>query len=127
MQLSEICELLACEVYTPKERIAGVTIQFGCASDLMSDVLAFSRSGAVLLTGLVTVQTIQTSFIAEIDAVIFVRGKKPNEGVIALAREKGIPVLATPYSMYEACGLLYRKGLHSTMERVAGVTDHYQP
>jgi predicted transcriptional regulator len=127
MQLLDICDLLDCKVYTPRERLAGVSIQFGCASDLMSDVLAFSRSGAVLLTGLVTVQTIQTAFIAEIDAVVVVRGKKPTDDVLALAREKGIPVLATPYSMYEACGLLYRKGLPSTMERVAGTTDHVHP
>jgi len=126
MLLSDISELLACRVYTPKEQLPGVQIQFGCASDLMSDVLAFSRAGAVLLTGLVTVQTIQTTYIAEISAVVFVRGKKPNEDVVALAREKHIPVLATPYSMYEACGLLYRKGLPSTMEPATGVSAHEQ-
>jgi predicted transcriptional regulator len=122
--LPEICELLECKVYTPPELLSGVEIQFGCASDLMSDVLAFSRSGAVLLTGLVTNQTIQTAFIAEISAVIFVRGKRPSNDIISLAKEKHIPVLATPYSMYEACGLLYRKGLPSTMERVASMTDN---
>jgi predicted transcriptional regulator len=83
----------------------------------MSDVLAFSRPGALLLTGLVNVQTIQTAFIAEIAAVVFVRGKRPGDEVIALAQEKGIPLLGTQYSMYEACGMLYRKGLFSTMER----------
>jgi predicted transcriptional regulator len=126
LPLSDICELLSCEVYTMREKLPLVEIQFGCASDLMSDVLAFSRSGAILLTGLVTVQTVQTAFIAEIDAVVFVRGKRPSEDVLALAREKEIPVLATPYSMYEACGLLYRKGLPSTMERAAGVANHHQ-
>jgi hypothetical protein len=124
MLLSDICELLSCEAHTFRDRLNTVPIQFGCASDLMSDVLAFSRSGAVLLTGLVTVQTIQTAFIAEISAVIFVRGKIPNEDVLARARQKAIPVLSTPYSMYEACGLLYGKGLPSTMERGAGVRDH---
>jgi predicted transcriptional regulator len=125
--LSEICELLECKVYTPTEQLSGVEIQFGCASDLMSDVLAFSRSGAVLLTGLVTNQTIQTAFIAEISAIVFVRGKKPSNDIISLAKEKRIPLLATPYSMYEACGLLYRKGLPSTMERVASMKDHDRP
>jgi len=121
--LSDICDFLSCEVYTAREQLPRIPIQFGCASDLMSDVLAFSRSGAVLLTGLVTIQTIQTAFIAEISAVVFVRGKKPSEEVIALAREKHVPVLATPYSMYEACGLLYGKGLPSTMDRVVTATD----
>jgi predicted transcriptional regulator len=122
--LSDICELLSCETFTPEGNLSRVSIQFGCASDLMSDVLAFSRSGAVLLTGLVTVQTIQTAFIAEIGAVVFVRGKRPNDEIITLATEKGIAVLATPYSMYEACGLLYRRGLASTMDRVAGMIGH---
>jgi predicted transcriptional regulator len=125
--LSDICELLECKVYTPTEQLSGVEILFGCASDLMSDVLAFSRSGAVLLTGLVTNQTIQTAFIAEISAVVFVRGKKPSNDIIAFAKEKRIPLLATPYSMYEACGLLYRKGLPSTMDRVASMTDNDRP
>jgi predicted transcriptional regulator len=101
----------------------GAEIEFGCASDLMSDVLAFSRSGAVLLTGLVTTQTIQTAYIAEIAAVIFVRGKRPNEDIVALAREKHIPVMATPYSMYEACGRLFGRGLPSTMEPASGMAD----
>jgi predicted transcriptional regulator len=119
MPLSDICGLLHCEVYTGREELPRTVIRFGCASDLMSDVLAFSRTGALLLTGLVTIQTIQTAFIAEIGAVVFVRGKRPGEEVITLAREKHIPVLATPYSMYEACGILYGKGLVSTMECVA--------
>ncbi len=126
IRLTDICEILSCEVYTPRDQLAGVEIQFGCASDLMSDVLAFSRAGAVLLTGLVTIQTIQTAFIAEIGAVVFVRGKKPGDDILGLARSKRIAVLATPYSMYEACGLLYRKGLASTMERTDAVTDPHR-
>lgn len=122
IRLSEICELLSCTAYPSGDQLPDVEIQFGCASDLMSDVLAFSRAGAVLLTGLVTIQTIRTAFIAEIGAVVFVRGKKPGDDIVSLARAKHIAVLATPYSMYEACGLLYRKGLPSTMERAAGVT-----
>lgn len=116
MLLSEIRDLLMCDVYTGEEHLHSA-VKYGCACDLMSDVLAFSRPGALLLTGLVNVQTIQTAFIAEIAAVVFVRGKRPGDEVIALAQEKGIPLLGTQYSMYEACGMLYRKGLFSTMER----------
>jgi predicted transcriptional regulator len=106
-----------CEVFSGEEHLDRPVI-YGCASDLMSDVLAFSRSGALLLTGLVNVQTVQTAFIAELTAIVVVRGKKPDKTVQALALEKGIPLLGTPYSMYEACGILYRAGIPSTMERV---------
>ena len=114
MHVSDIVDILSCEVYSGKEFLNN-NIHYGCASDLMSDVLAFSQSGAVLLTGLATVQTIQTADIADIKAVIFVRGKKPDPSVISIARERGMPILGTEYSMYEACGLLYSRGLKSTM------------
>lgn len=127
MSLSDICGALSCTPYTQEEELGRVRIEFGCASDLMSDVLAFSRSGAVLLTGLVNVQTIQTAFIAEIRAVIIVRGKRPGEDVIRLAREKKMPVLGTPYSMYEACGLLYGRGLRSTMDAALHASDPARP
>jgi len=106
---------LSCEVFTDKEQL-NVPIEFGCASDLMSDVLAFSQSGALLLTGLVNVQTVQTAHIADIKAIILVRGKRPNKTIISLAKEKKIPLLGTSYSMYEACGMLYKAGLIPTME-----------
>jgi len=114
MKVSDIAEILKCEIYAGNSLLNN-QILFGCASDLMSDVLAFSQSGAVLLTGLATVQTIQTADIADIKAVVIVRGKKPDAQVIKIAEEKNIPLLGTGYSMYEACGLLYNKGLKSTM------------
>ena len=123
MSLPEISDLLLCEVFTGEDEL-GVRIEFGCASDLMSDVLAFSRSGAVLLTGLVNIQTVHTAFIAEIQAIIFVRGKKPDQDVIALAKQKKIPLLGTAFSMYEACGILYRAGLTSTMEYGESIATH---
>jgi predicted transcriptional regulator len=126
MLLSDVQNLLSCDVFSG-ERLLKRDVKFGCASDLMSDVLAFSRAGALLLTGLVNVQTIQTAYIAEIVSVVFVRGKKPDETVVSAAREKGIPVLGTPYSMYEACGILYQHGLVSTMEYSVGVASSKSP
>jgi predicted transcriptional regulator len=114
MTLSEIVESLFCEVFTGNDQLH-MRVEFGCASDLMSDVLAFSQTGALLLTGLVNNQTVQTAYIAEIKAIVFVRGKKPSREVILLAQEKKIPLFGTQYSMYEACGLLYKNGLVPTM------------
>jgi len=115
MTVSDIRRLLSCEVFAGEEFLDRQVL-FGCASDLMSDVLAFSRSGSLLLTGLVNVQTIQTAYIAEVDAVVFVRGKKPDQSIISFAQEKRVPLLGTPYSMYEASGILYRAGIPSTMQ-----------
>jgi predicted transcriptional regulator len=40
--------------------------------------------------------------------VVFVRGKKPGEDILALARESKIPVLGTRLNMFEAAGRIYK-------------------
>lgn len=90
----------------PEIRCAG-------ASDLMSDVLALLEPGSILLTGLCNPQVVRTAEMADIVAVIFVRGKTPPADTITLAQEMGIPLATTPHSMYEASGRLFRAGLVS--------------
>ena len=82
-----------------------------CGSDMMSDVLAFVKDQSVLLTGLMNPQVIRTAEMMDIHCVIFVRGKNTDETVISLAAERDITVLATPYRMFTACGLLFENGL----------------
>jgi len=84
----------------------------GCfAADLMSDVLAFARPGAVLLTGLATDQTIRTASVRQLLAVFVIEGKQVGGDMTEAAREEGIPLFRTPLSKYEACGLLMQAGL----------------
>ena len=44
-------------------------------------------------------------------AVAYVRGKRPENGTIELAEQKGIPVLVCDLAMFEACGRMYESGL----------------
>lgn len=86
-------------------------IEMVYASDLMSDVLTFVKSGSLLLTGLTNPQVIRTAEMAEIVVVCFVNGKKPQQETIELARDENIPLLATKLFMYECCGRLHKKDL----------------
>ncbi|MGB9722537.1 MAG: hypothetical protein ACP5OO_06770 [Chloroflexia bacterium] len=88
-------------------------IPCGGAADLMSDVLALVEPGAILLTGLCNPQVVYTAEMADIAGIVFVRGKQPMPETVALAREKGIPLVTTALPMFEACGRLYRAGLRS--------------
>ena len=74
-------------------------VKMACGADLMSDVLAFTHAGTILLTGLTNPQVVRTAEITGIQAIIFVRGKYPPQETIALAREKGIPLLASRHTM----------------------------
>ena len=78
----------------------------------MSDVLAYVKDQAVLLTGLVNSQVIRTAVMMDMLCIVFVRSKEPTEEMIKLARESGIVILTTDKRLYEACGLLYSNGLN---------------
>lgn len=111
MKLKDILRLLQADMISGTEIQLETDIASACSSDLMSDVLAFGRSGQVLLTGLANAQSIRTANIIEAKAVVYVRGKRPELETLALAKLKDIPVLTTRCMMYEACGLLYQNGL----------------
>jgi len=110
LNLGEIQKILQAEVLTGKVAL-DMEVRMAHASDLMSDVLSFCSSGALLITGLTNSQAVRTVELADLCGIVFVRGKRPSEETIRLAREKKIPLLATKFPMYEACGILYSNGL----------------
>ena len=110
MTLREIKEALEAEILCGEERL-DEEIMFAGGSDLMSDVLAFGKPGILLLTGLTNSQSVRTANIIDASGIIYVRGKKPDEEGIKLAKEMGIPLLSTRYMMYTTCGILFSKGL----------------
>ena len=61
-------------------------ITSACASDMMSDVLAFSKDHSVLITGLCNPQVIRTAEMLDIVCIIFIRGKKADEKLLDMAR-----------------------------------------
>ena len=112
MKLREIIELTEGQVLSEAVDLDR-EVQGGCGADLMSDVLAYSLSDAVLLTGLCNPQVVRTAHIADVGAVVFVRGKRPPRDMIELANQEQIPLISSPYGMFELCGRLYRAGLNS--------------
>ena len=111
MKILKIKELLCAEVLSGEELIDG-DVHSACGCDMMSDVLAFVKDQAVLLTGLCNPQVVRTATMMDMRCIVFVRGKTPTEDVLSLARDAGIVVLATDMRMYTACGILYANGLH---------------
>ena len=110
MKLKEIRDILNAEVLCGEE-LLDTEVRSACGSDLMSDVLAYVKNQAMLLTGLVSPQVVRTAEMMDMNCVVFVRGKQPDEGILKLARDRDLVVLATKERMYNACGLLYSSGL----------------
>jgi len=110
MNIREMIEVLQGKIivqnHTPDEELP-----LGGAADLMSDVLAFGSEGMALLTGLTNPQVVRTAEMAGINVIVIVRDKTPPPETLELARDSGITLIRTGYTMYEACGRLYKAGL----------------
>jgi predicted transcriptional regulator len=118
MKLREIRDILDAELITGEANLEK-EIQYAFAADLLSDVLALSRGpGALLITGIVHPQVIYAGNTIDLGAIIFVRGKRPNEATLQLGIDNQIPLLTTRYIMFETCGRLYQQGLRACIEKV---------
>ncbi len=113
MKIRDIKELLNADVLCCEEEL-DKEVNSACGSDMMSDVLAYVKDQAVLLTGLLNSQVIRTAEMMDMVCIVFVRSKKPTEDMIELAKKLDIVILTTDLRMYNACGRLFSEGLGSS-------------
>ncbi|MEG1858683.1 MAG: DRTGG domain-containing protein, partial [Pseudoflavonifractor sp.] len=92
MKLQEIETILNATVLCGADHLDREVLS-ACGSDFMSDVLAYVKNQALLLTGLVNPQVIRTAEMVDMKCVVFVRGKTPDASILALARERDIVVM----------------------------------
>ncbi len=110
MTLKEVKDTLNAEMISGDHELEK-EIKCAFAAELLSDVLALAQEGALLITGFTHPQVVYAADAANLCAILFVRGRWPSESTKQLATQKKIPLLSTPYMMFEACGLLYEYGL----------------
>ena len=110
MKLSEIQKILEATVLSGEDQLDRNVVGAGGA-DLMADVLWAVAKDAILLTGLTTEQVLRTAKVADVAAVVFVRGKRPDTPVIEMAKFYELPCMMTTYSLFVASGRLYVNGL----------------
>jgi len=111
MNLRRLKELLECDVIVGEDLLDGIEFEHCFCADLMSDVLAYAKEGSILLTSLASAQSIRTADVADIKAVIYLRGKTPVETAVSFAKVKNMPILKTKLSALTACGILYAEGI----------------
>jgi predicted transcriptional regulator len=122
MIVDDVIKIVSGTLLTPDVDI-NRTVKGGCGADLMSDVLAYIQPEAVLLTGLCNPQVVRTAQMADITAIVLVRGKMPPQETIDLAASENIPLITSPYGMFELCGRLHNAGLPSLESPAAALTD----
>ena len=91
MTIREMQEVLDAKFLYGQE-LADLDVQFVFSADMMSDVLAYCGQCSVLITGLCNPQVVRTAEMLDICCIIFVRGKMPDEHMLALAKGKSIAI-----------------------------------
>ena len=110
MKIAEIIMLTeACVIAGDPDIQINIERAFSC--DLMSDVLTLDDHNIMLITGLANVQLIRTVEMADIPVVLLARNKSATVEMIQLAKENGIVLLGTAFSVFRASGVLYGCGL----------------
>ena len=110
MTLNEVKEFLNAEVLCGEDALCR-EVHSACASDFMSDALAFVKDQPMLLTGMVNPQVVRTAEMLDMCCIVFVRGKQPTQEILDLAAARDIVVMRSNHRMFIACGLLYTNGL----------------
>jgi predicted transcriptional regulator len=122
MNLNELTKLIDGKFVAAPDQ-ADREVKGCCGADLMSDVLASIQPDALLLTGLCNPQVVRTAEMADVTAIVFVRGKLPPKETVYLANQAHIPLITSPFGMFDLCGRLYRAGLPSMETPVT--SGHY--
>ena len=110
MKVREIQDILSAEIICGEEFLERDVFS-ACGSDMMSDVLAYVKEQAVLLSGLMNPQVVRTAEMMDMQCIVFVSGKRPDESIVSLAKDRDIVLLSTKLPMFASCGMLYENGL----------------
>lgn len=111
MTIAEICSAVSGKVICGSDKMEKVVTN-AFASDLLSDVLTIKTGKFMLITGCANVQCLRTAEMADISVVLFARNKTVSEDMLSIARENGIIIIVSPFSLFKCSGILYNAGIN---------------
>jgi hypothetical protein len=123
LTIQQVCCLLDGKMVCGEDN-ANKYVSTACGCDLMSDALAFTKPGSVLLTGLTNSQVVRTAEMLDLKAIVFVRSKCPDEQTIDLAKSMGLTIILSSLPLYESCGRLYKAGLSGCVNNSCADESH---
>ncbi len=110
MKIRDVADILEA-VIVCGEQFIEKEVEYGFASDLMSDVLTLDSDKLVLITGLNNLQTIRTAEMADIECIVFVRNKRVLPNMMDIAGEHEMVLMECRFSMFNAVTRLSSAGL----------------
>jgi len=116
MKVKDVINILSAELILGNNRLEDDVNSIG-ATDMMSDILALSEPGMLILTGNTSPQSVRSAIVTDLLGLVFVRGKNIPPETIRMAKESDLIIMKTDMFMYSACGRLYTEGLRGIDER----------
>jgi hypothetical protein len=87
----------------------------GYASDLLSDVIAHSRSGNLWVTLQTHRNIVAVATLKELAAIVLVNGRIPDPETLEKAREEKVILLGSRLPAFELVGRLYQMGIRGNL------------
>jgi hypothetical protein len=115
VKLTDLVQELGLECLTPDVAASSIELSAGYVSDLLSDVLAHGPSGGVLVTVQVHLNVIAVATHAEMAAVVFAHGRRPEPQVVEKAAAEGVALYVTSEAAFDVVGRMYGLGLRGPM------------
>ena len=107
MNVKELTEHLDLTILSG-ERMSDTQVRGGYCSDLLSDIMGKADEGYVWITLQTHKNIMAVASLKELAAIIIVNGLTPDEEVLSLSKEEGIPVLGTSLPAFDIAGKLYQ-------------------
>ncbi len=105
MVLKDIIEKLELKVFNLANE--NLEVNDAYASDLLSDVMGKSKAGQIWVTLQTHKNVSAICSLKDLAAVIIIGNGKPDDDMLAHAKEEEVCVLSSPESSFNICGKLY--------------------
>ena len=90
------------------EEILNVEVQGGYVGDLLSDVMANSRKGDLLITRQIHQNIVAVASLNELAGIVLVQGAEPAPETLEKAARENIPLLVAELPAFEVAGRIYQ-------------------
>lgn len=110
MKLKKLIKELSLKVKTPSVNL-DKEVQGGYAGDLLSDVIANSKTGNIWVTMQVHQNIVAVASMKNLSGIILVNSREPDDETIKKAEAEDIPILVSNLASFELIGKLRALGI----------------
>ncbi len=114
MKLQDIIKELDLKILTNKKDFAGINVDQGYCSDLLSCVMTGAQPGGLWVTLMAHGNIVAVAALLDLSAIIITEDAQPDQSTLDTANEKGVTILSSPHPNFHVVGQLWEKGIRAS-------------